>query len=247
MPHPIRDVALVTNPTAGRDRAPHVADAALPVLTAAGWNVRRLEGRDRAEAEDLAAKALAEGVDALLVCGGDGLVNLGFQLVAGTAVPLGVLPAGRRNDLARAIGLPRGDGAAAARRLVAGRPQRLDLARSGDRWFATVLSPFASLRETRRLPYVLTLDGEERLVDATMVAVANCPSFGGGLPIAPRALIDDGLLDVVIIRSIGRWELVRVRRITMAAPGVVAYADGERFGALPLTIECVPAAAWVIA
>ncbi|HWU20828.1 MAG TPA: diacylglycerol kinase family protein, partial [Nocardioides sp.] len=116
MPHPIRDVALVTSPTAGRGRARAVQETALPVLAAAGWNVRRLEGRDRAETEDVAAKALAEGVDALLVCGDDGLVNLGFQLVAGTTVPLGVLPAGRRNDLARAIDLPRGDGAAAARR-----------------------------------------------------------------------------------------------------------------------------------
>lgn len=246
MPHPIRDVVLVTNPTAGGGRGAAVRDAALPVLGAA-WDVRRIEARDRAEAEELARKALADGVDALLVCGGDGLVNLGFQLVAGTTVPLGVLPAGRRNDLARAIGLPRGDGATAARRLVAGRPQRLDLARAGERWFATAMTPFASLRHTRRLPYVLTLDGQERFLDATMVAVANCPTFGGGLPIAPKALIDDGLLDVVIITSVGRWELVRVRKVTIAAPGVVAYADGERLGALPLTVECVPAAAWVIA
>lgn len=243
----IRDVALVTNPSAGRGRGARVRDAALPELAAAGWNVRRLDARDRAEAADLAAKAVAEGVDALLVCGGDGMVNLGFQLVAGTTVPLGVLPAGRHDDLARTIRLPRGDGAAAARRLLTGRPQRLDLARSGDRWFATVLTPFGPLRDTRRLPYVLTLDGEERQVAATMVAVANTPTFRGGKPIAPRAVVDDGLLDVVIITSIGRWELVRVRKVTVAAPGAVAHADGERFGALPLTIECVPAAAWVIA
>ncbi|HJQ06308.1 MAG TPA: diacylglycerol kinase family protein [Nocardioides sp.] len=247
MPQPIRDVALVTNPSAGRGRAAAVRNAALPVLAAAGWNVRRLDARDRSEAEDLAAKAVADGVDALLVCGGDGMVNLGFQLVAGTTLPLGVLPAGRHDDLARTIGLPRGDGAAAARRLTNGRPQRLDLGRSGDRWFATVLTPFGSLRQTRRLPYVLTLDGEERMVEATMVAIANTPTFAGGKPIAPRALVDDGLLDVVIIRSIGRWELVQVRKVTVAAPGVVAHADGGRFGALPLTIECVPAAAWVIA
>ena len=77
----------------------------------------------------------------------------------------------------------------------------------------------------------------------------------------------DGLLDVVIIRPLSRSELVRtypklyrgthtshpqyehhrVRRVTVAAPGVVGYADGERLGALPLTVECVPDAVKVFA
>jgi diacylglycerol kinase (ATP) len=291
--HPIRDVALVTNPTAGRGRGRRVRDAALPVLEAAGWKVRRLEGRDAQEAEDLARRAVAEGVDALVVCGGDGLVHLGFQAVAGSDVPLGVLPAGTGNDFARTIGLPRGDAAAAARHLVAGRPQRLDLARSGGRYFSTVLAAgfdaivneranrmtwphgqmrynlatIAELRVFEPLPYVLTLDGRERHLEAMLVAVGNGPSFGGGLRITEGAEIDDGLLDVVVIKPLTKLELVRtypklfngthvhhpqyerhrVRSVTVAAPGIVGYADGERFGALPLTVECVPAAAWVLA
>jgi diacylglycerol kinase (ATP) len=44
-----------------------------------------------------------------------------------------------------------------------------------------------------------------------------------------------------------QYERHRVRSVTVAAPGIVGYADGERFGALPLTVECVPAAAWVLA
>ena len=95
-----------------------------------------------------------------------------------------------------------------------------------------------------------------------LVAVGNGPSFGGGLRITEGALLDDGLLDVVIIKEMSRAKLVRtypklfsgthttvaeyehhrVRRVTVAAPGIVAYADGERFGELPLTVEAVPAA-----
>lgn len=293
MPHPIRDVALITNPTAGRGRGGRVRDAAVPVLEAAGWTVRRLEGRDAHEAEQLARAAVADGTDALIVCGGDGLVHLGFQVVAGTDVPLGVLPAGTGNDFARTIGLPRGDAQAAARHLLAARPQRIDLARSGDRYFSTVLAAgfdavvneranrmtwphgqmrynlatLAELRVFEPLPYVLTLDGEERHLEAMLVAVGNGPSFGGGLRITEGALLDDGLLDVVIIKPVGKLELVRtypklfkgthvhhpqyerhrVRTVTVAAPGIVGYADGERFGALPLTVECVPAAARVLA
>jgi diacylglycerol kinase (ATP) len=92
------------------------------------------------------------------------------------------------------------------------------------------------------------------------VAVGNGPSFGGGLRITEGAVLDDGLLDVVVIRPMGRPGLVRaypklfrgthvhlpqyehhrVREVTIAAPGIVAYADGERVGPLPLTVTCVP-------
>ena len=129
------------------------------------------------------------------------------------------------------------------------------------------LATIAELRVFEPLPYLLTLDGEERGLEAMLVAVGNGPSFGGGLRITEGAEIDDGLLDVVVIKPVSKVELVRtypklfrgthvhhpqyerhrVRKVTVAAPGIVAYADGERIGALPLTIECVPAAARVIA
>jgi diacylglycerol kinase (ATP) len=100
-----------------------------------------------------------------------------------------------------------------------------------------------------------------------LVAVGNGPSFGGGLRITEGASIDDGWLDVVVIRPLSRSALLRayprlfngtiahhpayehhrVRRVTLAAPGIVTYADGERFGALPLTVECVPQALTVVA
>jgi diacylglycerol kinase (ATP) len=100
-----------------------------------------------------------------------------------------------------------------------------------------------------------------------LVAVGNGPSFGGGLRITEGALLDDGLLDVGVITRMSKARLVRsyprlftgkiagvpeyvhrrVRSVTVAAPGIVSYADGERFGPLPLTIECVPGALEVIA
>ena len=99
-----------------------------------------------------------------------------------------------------------------------------------------------------------------------LVAVGNGPSFGGGLRITEGAILDDGLLDVVIIKPMSKAGLVRtypklfkgthtthpayehhrVRSVTVAAPGIVSYADGERFGALPLTVECAPGALTVL-
>ena len=108
----------------------------------------------------------------------------------------------------------------------------------------------------------MELDGKQLKLDAMMVSVGNGPSFGGGLRIAEGALLDDGMLDVVIIKPMSRTSLVRtypklfkgthvthpqyehhlVRTVTIAAPGITTYADGERFGDLPLTVECAPGA-----
>jgi diacylglycerol kinase (ATP) len=124
------------------------------------------------------------------------------------------------------------------------------------------IATLAELRTFRPLSYTLDLDGQQRRLDAMLVAIGNGPSFGGGLRITEGALLDDGLLDVVIIKPMSKAGLVRtypklfkgthvthpqyehhrVRCVTVAAPGIVAYADGERFGALPVTVECVPGA-----
>lgn len=288
-----RDVVVLTNPTAGRGRAARVRDAASARLEDAGWRVRHVAGRDADEALELAFKAVADGPDALVACGGDGLVHLAVQALAGTAVPLGVLPAGTGNDVARVLGVPRDDPSAAAAHLLAWRPRPMDLARIGDRYFATVLAAgfdavvneranemtwprgqmrynlatLAELRTFEPLHYVLDLDGEARTLEAMLVAVGNGPSFGGGLRITEGALVDDGLLDVVVIKPMSRWGLVRtypklfsgthvdhpqyerhrVRRVTVASAGIVGYADGERIGPLPLTVECVPGAVQVLA
>ena len=128
------------------------------------------------------------------------------------------------------------------------------------------LATLAELRVLKPIPYVLELDGVEERLEATLVAVGNGPSFGGGLRITEGAMLDDGMLDVVVIKPLSKLELLRtypklfkgthvhhpqyrhhrVRRVTVAAPGIVAYADGERIGALPLTVEVVPGALRVL-
>ena len=288
MTGPTRDITLLTNPTAGKGRGARARDAATARLRDAGVSVRHLEGRDGDEALDLARQAVAEGAEALVVVGGDGMVHIGVQAVAGTGTALGVVPAGTGNDVARYFDLPRKDPVAAAERLLSGRTRTVDLARSGAKYFVTVLAAgfdaivnerankmtcprgqmryniatLAELRVFEPIPYTLDLDGETRSLEAMLVAVGNGPSFGGGLRITEGAILDDGLLDVVIIKPMSKPALIRtypklfkgthvthpqyehrrVRSVTVAAPRIVAYADGERFGALPLTIECAPGA-----
>ena len=142
----------------------------------------------RRDARSLAEKAVADGVEALVVCGGDGLVHLGVQVVAETDTPLGIIPAGTGNDVARYFDLPRKDPVAAADRVIGSQVRTIDLARSGSTYFATVLAAgfdavvnerandmtwprgqmrynlatLAVLRTFRPLNYLLDLDGTER-------------------------------------------------------------------------------------
>ena len=287
-----REIALLTNPTSGKGRGTRTAAIVLPRLKEAGFHVHTLVGHDADEARDLARRCVADGVESLVVVGGDGMVHLAAQELAGSETALGIIPAGTGNDVARYLDIPRSDPQLAADVVVGSRTRRIDLARSGAQHYVTVLASgfdslvneranamrwprgqmrynlatLAELRVFEPLPYTLELDGQVRQVEAMLVAVGNGPSFGGGLRITHGACIDDGLLDVVIIKTMTKPDLVRtypklftgghtkhpqyehhlVRSATVAAPGIVAYADGERMGALPLTVEVAPLALKVL-
>ncbi|HEY0890536.1 MAG TPA: YegS/Rv2252/BmrU family lipid kinase [Nocardioides sp.] len=288
-----RDIALLPNPVAGKgDNDPAVAAVAAR-LRHAGFAVRELLGGSAEESLTLAREAVAAGAEALVVVGGDGMVHLGTQVLAGTDLPLGIVPRGTGNDTCRSLGIPLRDPMAAADLVVAQRTRTIDLARSGDRYFVTVMAAgfdaavneranrmtwpqgnarytlalLAVLREFRPLRYTLDLDGQTRELDAMLVSIGNGDSMGGGLKVTHGADLSDGLLDVVLFHPVPKRELVtsypkifsgghtrhpayerhQVRRVTVAAAGVVAYADGERFGALPLTVEVVPQALRVFA
>ena len=232
----MRDVALLVNPTAGRGRGARAGRVAAERLTAAGIAVRVLQGRDVREAADLAGEAVADRAGALVVVGGDGMVHLGVQAVAGTSTPLGVVPAGTGNDLARALGLPLRDPLGAAGVVVAGARRRIDLGRSEGQWFAGVvaagfdarvndrvnrmrwprgprrydLATLAELGVFRPISYRMDLDGETSELEAMLVAVGNIPSYGGGLRITPDASLDDGEFDVVVVAPVSKATLVRV-------------------------------------
>ncbi|KQX61070.1 MULTISPECIES: diacylglycerol kinase [unclassified Streptomyces] len=177
--------------------------------------------------------------------------------------------------------------------LKGARIRDIDLGRVGDRWFGTVLASgfdsrvndrgnrmrwpvgrarydlamLAELAAFRPFPYRITLDdGAVREVEATLVAVGNGSSYGGGMRICPGADPTDGLFDVTVVGDCRRRTLLRVfpkvyrgthvehpkvtvlraAKVEIAAAGVSGYADGERLGELPLTARCVPGAVRLI-
>ncbi|MGZ8177738.1 diacylglycerol kinase [Williamsia sp. SKLECPSW1] len=240
MSGPIRDVVALVNPHSRHGAGAETAQAAVAALRDAGLSVDVRSGSDADDARRVAAAAVAEGTDALVVVGGDGTIAGALDAIAGSAVPIGVMPAGTGNDHARALGIPVGDVAAAAAIVADGNVRAVDLARlsAGGRSmvFGTVAAvgldaavteravamrwprgqaryPLAAIAEIARLaPHRirLTVDDEVHDLDAILVAIGNTPSYGGGMRICPTAAIDDGQLDVTVVEHSSRGRLLRL-------------------------------------
>ncbi|MEV7009096.1 YegS/Rv2252/BmrU family lipid kinase [Streptosporangium sp. NPDC051022] len=291
------EIAVLVNPAARGGRSRELLGPVLHRLRRGGAEVSVIVGESAADALTRARTAVAAGAGTLVAFGGDGLVHLAVQAVAGTGVPLGIVPAGTGNDIAAALGLTGRSPVAAADVVLGGGLRAVDAARTGDgEWFAGVLAcGFDSrvneranrmtwppgmaryllalaeeLRSFRPIPFRITLDGPEgpEVIEreAMLVAVGNTSSYGAGMRVCPDAVADDGLLDVTILGAVSKGRFLRVfpqvyrgahvahpfvatgraRRITLEAPGVVAYADGERLGPTPLTCEIVPGALRVL-
>jgi diacylglycerol kinase (ATP) len=129
------------------------------------------------------------------------------------------------------------------------------------------VATLAELRTFKPLEYVVTVDGEVIETPAMLVAVGTGATYGGGMQICAGAEIDDGLLDVTIIKPVSRLTLLQMfpklskgthvghpmlhtlrgRTVRLESNGVTAYADGEILGALPIDIGIAPGALTVFA
>lgn len=148
----VKNIAMVTNPRAGHGVAHFAATKASKVFADRGVNVVALQGSSPEHSRMLMREALDDGrLDALVVCGGDGMINLALQEQAGSDVPLGMIPAGTGNDHAREYNIPRGDAEAAANIIADGFWTSTDLGLITDsegnkKWFGTIMcSGFDSL------------------------------------------------------------------------------------------------------
>jgi diacylglycerol kinase (ATP) len=148
--------------------------------------------------------------------------------------------------------------------LVNERANRMSRPRGASRYVIALLAELATLKARS---YDLTVDGVSSSVSASLIAVANNTSLGGGMTITPDALVDDGRLDLFRVGALSRVrflrlfpkvfsgshtgldivEISRVSRVHIDADEVIAYADGERVGPLPVEVEVVAGALRVLA
>ncbi len=172
-------------------------------------------------------RAVRDGVDLVLIVGGDGMVNSIGAALLGTETALGVIPAGSGNGFARHFGTPL-EPDKAVRALTRATRQRIDVGEANGHvffvtcsmaWDGALVRTFQKSPVRGVLPYVFAavyeyveyapqafsvqLDKGARLhvPDPMVFTVANLTQFGGGARIAPRACADDGFLELVVIRK----------------------------------------------
>ena len=253
--------------------------------------------RDTADLTAEARRAVTDGVERLLVAGGDGTLHYAIHGLAGSETALAALPLGSGNDLAGALGVPK-DLAGATALAASGALRRIDLARCGPRLYGCVAgvgfdsevnryanervrwlrgpliyvwSVLQVLRTFRPVHLRAVHDAGVFEGRAMFAVVANAPRYGGNMRIAPAARLDDGLLDLVVVREVSKPQLLRVfprvfggrhvthpavvlertRRVSLALDReTIAYGDGEPLvpiGSTPVEFEVLPAALRVVA
>ncbi|MBQ2701342.1 MAG: diacylglycerol kinase family lipid kinase [Clostridia bacterium] len=226
--------SLIINPVAGNGRAKEVSKLILKVLKEKGILCESFFTSHPGHGEELAKEAVQRGADAVLAVGGDGTA---FEVACGlmdTGVPMGVIPSGTGNDFIKTAKIPK-DPLAALDFILNHQPRDVDTGKLNDRLFLNVCGTgfdVLTLDFAERakkyvkglLPYLygviraifafkpvsvdLTLDDDTRIVDQVLIcAVANGGVFGGGIPIAPDARIDDHMLDVLVLKAQPRWKL----------------------------------------
>lgn len=293
----MRQFTAIVNPTAGGSAsAAALLNVARP-LREAGADLETEYSRSLEHARELARDAGARG-RVVLAVGGDGIAGGVGGALSGTDALLGLVPAGRGNDFARALNLPTDDPAALAQVLLHHEPRRVDtievesavhhrtvvlgsvyagvdalanrhannatLLRGAASYYAGGLRAVTTWRAAR---YRVTVDGQEHLHTGYTVVAANSGYYGSGRQIAPDARVDDGLLDIVMIREAPRRlffalmndlktgshvhrpqvRILRGKEIRIAADREVPYgADGEVEATLPVTVRVLPGALRVL-
>lgn len=229
-------------------------------------------------------KATARGIDAILLSGGDGTVHQALPAIVEAGLPFGYLPCGRGNDFARNIGLPP-DLKSNCSFLSLPSFRNVDLpsinqkipfvaiayvgfdgevnrlANDHQGYFGGTLGyiicVLKALKNFKPFEVEITIDDHTLRERVMMISVANAPFYGGGMKIAPQAVMDDGMLDICIVKEISKFELLRQfpkvfkgthvthPRIMMATGKTIKitsneardlFADGEHAGKLP--VEC---------
>jgi len=219
----VRPLLLLVNPSAGGGRALKSLAAVERELDSRRLNFRVERTTSARHGVEGALRAAEQG-EVPVVISGDGLIGAVGGALAGSETPLGIVPGGRGNDLARVLGVPE-DPVAAVDLLAAGHVRQIDVGEANGRRFLCIASTgFDSeanriANETRivrgNLVYALAAlralvawkpvrftvrAGEERLrFTGYSVSAANSRAYGGGMFIAPDAELADGKLDVVMI------------------------------------------------
>ncbi|OUC11596.1 MAG: diacylglycerol kinase [Alkalinema sp. CACIAM 70d] len=287
-------VLCIFNPHAGQAQflQKHLP-AAIDLWSRSGWQVDLAPTQFAGHATQIAQQAAEQGYDIAIAAGGDGTVNEVMNGLVNTQTALGVLPIGTVNIWAREMGLPM-DVLGAAQGLATAQVRTIDVGRAGDRYFLLMagvgfdaavtetikphekkrLGAIAYIKQALHTAWqfqgvrtLLRIDGKRIRGRILMIVIGNSQLYGGVVKMTAHAVVDDGLLDVCVIK--GRSMMVAPLRLFSIFtrnynrdPKVEYYhatrieiqgkkhlpvqVDGDFIGRTPLRFEVVPSALQVL-
>lgn len=287
---PPTPVPVILNPSA-RNGAVRKRIAPLRTAFAAnGLEPVLVSSTSEQHASDLAADFAAQGEPIVASLGGDGMVRAVAAGLAGTSTSLGIIAGGRGNDFISKLSIPK-DIETAAAIIASGRDQTIDVldldgkicignvclgldtavqnyadsARFIRGHWVYLYGVVRAIMQPRRIRLVLTIDGERVDFHGYTAGFANSGRYGGGLKLSPEAELDDGLIDVVLLKdaflprlaaevvlfSLGKhkWHphirFNHAREVDIAAPDdaepVEIIADGDVIAHTPASLTIRPA------
>jgi YegS/Rv2252/BmrU family lipid kinase len=284
---------VIVNPAAGDGAGARVGTHLARELEPSGFRIEIVQTPAPGEAARIARAASAEGCRTVIAVGGDGTANEVANGLVGTSTALALYPIGSGNDFARALGYPR-KRRDIARFLAGARRREIDVGEVNGRIFvnaagvgidghvaerieasARVVGPvlgyfvgaLVSIATYRPQPMRVRIDDQTLEGKHLIVVAANGTHFGSGMHVAPKALLDDGLFDIVVAGDLGRWSslvaLAKLYRGThVNGRDVLAFrarsldveldrelamqADGEPVRARSLTVRMRPRALTVL-
>jgi len=292
-----RRIFVIVNPVAGRGRGRRAWTVVGPALRDAGIRYEETFEEEPGQAIPIAEDATRAGYDVIVAVGGDGTVHEVVNGIMRAGVKeqpaVAIIPGGTGNDFARAVGIPK-DPLAAGRLLLSGARRRVDIGQVNERYFVGIsgvgfdaevaakvnrwpkwvggttvyVAAILSMLVTYSLaPTRIVLDGREERLRLFLLAAANTPWYGGGMYMAPHARADDGYLEVITARDLGKLETLGLlpkvfsgahlghRKVAHQAVREVRvesdvrlsiHADGETVGQVPAVFRAVPGAIEVI-
>lgn len=276
------ELTLLVNPASARGKALAALPRVHAVLDELGAAHRTVMTRSIDHAYEEAGAAAADG-RTVVALGGDGLLRPLAGALKGTKSSLAIVPCGRGNDFARVLGIPKDPGEA-ARVAVEGRPRTVDVANvEGTPYMGIasfgfdsecnrianeaklirgnavyIYSALRAIAAWKPANFAVTVDGERHEITGYSVAVGNSKAYGGGMIILPDAALDDGKLDVMLVRDSPRLsflsgvvktfkaahtdspylDFLRGEEIEVSSDRpFVIYADGDPIGATPAMIR----------
>ncbi|MBN1200022.1 MAG: diacylglycerol kinase family lipid kinase [Bacteroidales bacterium] len=229
--HTGEKIVFIVNPVSGSGRQKGISSYVDKYLDNSRYRSEIFFTENRGHAVELTREAVRRGAAVVVAVGGDGTVNEVGRGLAGTDTALAIIPTGSGNGLARHLGLPM-NFRKAIQVINKGKRNTIDsatlngvffinmagvgfdahVARKFDvsekRGFLSYLSISASsYKRYKPKKYKIRIDGKLLKRRALMVSFANSSQFGNNTTISPRASLEDGLIDVCILRKLPFWKI----------------------------------------